>query len=146
MNRAAFIGPLRQHEHLGEQGGAEPVRGDRVEASVLDEHRHVVHGVDQLLHVRPDLLRPGRAAATAGVGALVRGPDQVVEVGVFGLVELQGPADAVQDGLGDAGRVAAFEPHVVLGAHPGEQGDLFAAQTLHAAAAAEVGQARPAAG
>ena len=38
--------------------------------------------------------------------------------------------------------VAAFEPDVVLGAHPGEQGDLFAAQPLHAAAAAEVGQAR----
>ena len=46
----------------------------------------------------------GRAAATAGVGALVRSPDQVVEVGVLGLVELQGPADAVEDGLGDAGR------------------------------------------
>ena len=63
-------------------------------------------------------------------------------MGVFGLVELQGPADAVEDRLGDAGRVAAFESDVVLGAHAGEQGDLFAAQSLHPATAAEVGQAR----
>jgi hypothetical protein len=61
-------------------------------------------------------------------------------VGVLGLVELQGSADAVEDSLGDAGPVPAFEPHV-LGAHPGEQGDLFAAQPLHAASP-EVGQAR----
>ena len=45
-----------------------------------------------------------------------------------------------EDGLGDAGRVAAFEAHVVLGAHPGEQGDLFAAEAFDAASAAEVGQ------
>ena len=107
---------------------------------------HVAHRVDQLLHVRADLLRAGRAAAASGVGALVGGPNQVVEVGVFGLVELQGAADAVEDRLGDAGRVAAFEAHVVLGAHPGEQGDLFTAKALDAAAAAEVGQARLAAG
>ena len=43
-------------------------------------------------------------------------------------------------GFGDAGRVAAFEALVVLGAHAGEQGDLFAAQPGHAAAATEVGQ------
>ena len=61
-------------------------------------------------------------------------------MGVLGLVELQGSADAVQDGLGDAGPVAAFEPDVVLGAHPGEEGDLFAAQPLHPASSAEVGQ------
>ena len=36
--------------------------------------------------------------------------------------------------------VAPFEALVVLGAHPGEQGDFFAAQTRDAAAAAEVGQ------
>ena len=42
--------------------------------------------------------------------------------------------------------VAAFEPDVVLGAHPGEQGDLFAAQPLHPATATEVGQARLLAG
>ena len=39
---------------------------------------------------------------------------------MFGFVEPQGSADAVQDCFGDAGAVAAFEPHVVLGAHPGE--------------------------
>ena len=85
-------------------------------------------------------MRVGRRRC--GVGAGVRGADQVVQVGVLGLVELQGAADAVDDGLGDAGGVAAFEALVVLGAHPGEQGDLFAAEPGHAAAAAEVGQAR----
>ena len=59
---------------------------------------------------------------------------------MLGLVEPKGPADAVEDRLGDAGRVAAFEPDVVLGAHPGEQSDLFAAEPLHAATAPEVGQ------
>ena len=58
---------------------------------------------------------------------------------MLGFVELQGPADAVQDGFGDAGRVAAFEAYVVFGAHAGEEGDLFAAETLDATPAAEVG-------
>ena len=34
------------------------------------------------------------------------------------------------------------DQHVVLGAHPGQEGDLLAAQPLHTAAAPEVGQAR----
>jgi hypothetical protein len=48
--------PLRHHEHLAEQGSAEPVGGHRVEAAVLNEHGHVVHGVDQLQHAGADLL------------------------------------------------------------------------------------------
>ena len=60
-------------------------------------------------------------------------------MGVLGLVELQGPADAVEDRLGDSGGVSAFEAHVVLGAHPGEQRHLLAAQPCHAAPSAEVG-------
>ena len=47
----------------------------------------------------------------------------------------------VEHRLGDAGGVAAFEAHVVLDAHAGEQRDLLAAQPGHAAATAEVGQA-----
>ena len=88
------------------------------------------------------MLRTRRPAPPpARVVALVRGPDEVVKVGVFGLVELQGSADAVEDRLRDAGPVAAFQPHVALGAHTGEEGDLFAAQPLHPAASPEVGQA-----
>ncbi len=61
---------------------------------------------------------------------------------MLGLVELQGSTDPVQDGLGDPGPVAPFEPDVVLGAHPGQEGNLFTAQAFHAAASTEVGQAR----
>jgi len=61
-------------------------------------------------------------------------------VGVFGFVELEGAADAVEDGLAHAGGVAAFEAGVVLHADPRDQRDLFPAQASDAAAAAEVGQ------
>ena len=100
-----------------------------------------MHGVQELLHARTHLLRPRRAAASLRVDALVRGPDEVVQVGALGAVELQGPADAFEHRLGDAFGVAAFEPGVVLDAHPGDQGDFFAAEPGHAASAAEVGQA-----
>ena len=46
--------------------------------------------------------RDGPAAA-ARTAALVGGPDESVEVGVDGLVGLQGPADAVEDRLGHTG-------------------------------------------
>src|SRR3954454_22279332 len=74
--------------------------------------------------------------------ALVRRADEVVEMSVLGLVQLQGPTEAVENSLRDSGPVAAFEPHVVLGAHAGQQGHLFAPQRLPPTASAEVGQAR----
>ena len=46
----------------------------------------------------------------------------------LGFVELQCVGDAVDDALGDAGGVAAFEADVVLGGDAGEQRDLLAAQ------------------
>ena len=61
-------------------------------------------------------------------GSLLGGPDEVEEVGPFDLVELQGTGDGVEDVLGDAADVAALEPDVVLGADPGEQRHLLAAQ------------------
>ncbi len=56
------------------------------------------------------------------------------------LVELQRAGDPVEDLLGDATHVAAFESDVVLGADPREQRDLFAAQSLDAPVAAVGGQ------
>jgi hypothetical protein len=44
------------------------------------------------------------------------------------LVEAQGGGDRVQDLVGDSGDVAALDPDVVLGAHPGQQRDLLTAQ------------------
>ena len=39
----------------------------------------------------------------------------------FGVVELERPGDAVEDGVGGAGEVAAFQADVVVDADAGEQ-------------------------
>jgi hypothetical protein len=67
-----------------------------------------------------------RLAAGAGGGA--GGAGQVGQVRLFGLVELQGPSESVQDAVGGAGEIAAFELGVVLDADTGQVGDLTAAQ------------------
>jgi hypothetical protein len=70
------------------------------------------------------------------------GGGQIVQVGAFGLVELQGPADGVEDFFGGAGELTAFQAGVVVDADAGQQGDLFTAQSGHPAVAApEGGQA-----
>ena len=66
-------------------------------------------------------------------------------MGPFGVVELQGAGDRIEDGGGDAADGAAFELGVVLDADPGERGHLAAPQSRHPAGA-DVGHARPAAG
>jgi hypothetical protein len=57
----------------------------------------------------------------------VCGAGQVEQVGAFGLVELQGGGQAVEDGVRGSGKVAAFHADVVVDAHAREQRDLFAA-------------------
>ena len=59
----------------------------------------------------------------------------------FGLIKLQRPGEALEDGVGGAGEVAAFHPDVVVDADPGEQRDLLPAQACHPAVAAIGGQA-----
>ena len=59
----------------------------------------------------------------------------------FGVVQLQRPGHAVQDGVGGAGEGAAFHPDVVVDADTGEQRDLFASQSFDPAVAAVGGQA-----
>ena len=68
-------------------------------------------------------------------GRRVGGVRQVVQVGVFGFVELQGAGDGVEHAVGDSGQVAAFQLGVVVGADSGEHGDFFAAQSRDTAAA-----------
>ena len=75
----------------------------------------------------PGRTRRGERAATRTAGRLSRARE-VEEVRVFGLVELEGARDRLEDGLGDAARVAAFEARVVVDADAGEQRDLFAAE------------------
>ena len=63
-------------------------------------------------------------------------------MGAFGLVELQGPGQGVEDLLGHTVQVAPLEADVVVDAHPGQEGDLFPAEALDSAVSA--GLARPA--
>jgi hypothetical protein len=53
---------------------------------------------------------------------------EVVEVRSLGLLELERPCQLVENGLGDAGGVAALELCVVGDADAGEERDLFPAQ------------------
>lgn len=53
-------------------------------------------------------------------------------MGAFGVVELQGAGQGVEDGSGDAGEGSALELGVVLDADAGEGGDLGAPQAGHA--------------
>ena len=62
------------------------------------------------------------------MGSLVGRAHEVVQVGSFGVVELQGTADAFEYGFGDPGGVAALEADVVLDAHSRDEGDFLAAQ------------------
>ena len=51
---------------------------------------------------------------SSGPARCARGVEQVDQVRAFGIVELEGVGDAVDDALGDAGGVAALEADVVL--------------------------------
>ena len=65
------------------------------------------------------LLGVRRRGASRGRDA-VGGAGEVEQVGAFGLVELQGPGQGVEDAGGGAGDLAALEAGVVLDAETGE--------------------------
>jgi hypothetical protein len=70
----------------------------------------------------PNPLWPGSEARRT---LEVRHPNQVEEMGMLGLVELECAAYRLQDVVGDAARLAALEPRVVLDADTGEERDLL---------------------
>ena len=86
-----------------------------------------------------DHCRLGRRSTASGGGAAQDGVaavglvGQAQQVGAFGVVELQGAGERVEDAGGDTGEGAAFELGVVLHAHPGQRGDLAAPQPGDAA-------------
>jgi len=51
---------------------------------------------------------------------------------VFGLVQLQGAGDGVEDAVGYSRQVASLQLRVVIGAHSGEHGDFLATQLTEA--------------
>jgi len=92
-------------------------------AAVPHERNRVGHGVEDSLHARSHLDR----CLVCLDGQLLGGAHEVEQVGAFDVVELQGACDGVEDVFGDAADVAPLELRVVLGADPGDHGDLFAA-------------------
>jgi hypothetical protein len=79
-------------------------------------------------------------ASGASGGAFGGGAGQVVEVGAFGLIQLEGAGEGVEDVRGSPAELAALYAGVVLDADTGEQGDFFATQAGHAPVAAVGGQ------
>jgi len=68
--------------------------------------------------------------------------NEPVKVVTFGVVELEGVTEAVEDAVGDAADVAAFQPRVVLDADACQERYLLAAQSGDAAVRAVHGQPR----
>ena len=135
VDRPDVVIELRRVERLAELVGSQDV-----EPLVLDEGGHAHEGVEDPLDYGTHTLlaRPPPASPVrCGVG----GAGEVEEVHPVGLVELQRSGDPVEDVLGDAPHVAAFQSHVVLGADAGEHGDLLAAKPLDPPVAAVGGQA-----
>jgi hypothetical protein len=115
----------------GVHGPYEVVHGEQVHPAAADDGRRA-DGVEDPLQagLRCPTLGGAAAGPHAGTGA-VGGVSKVEQVGPFGVVELQGAGDRIEDGGRDAGEGAAFEFGVVLDADPREGGDLTAAQPGH---------------
>ena len=118
---------------LGIQRESELVGGQDVEAVVAHERGGAGDRVERPLDLGPDALlglapaRPRRR--------WVCGAGEVEEVGAFGVVELERAGECAQHALGDPVHVAALEAGVVRDAHPGQDGDLLAAESGNAARA-----------
>src|SRR6476619_476635 len=93
--------------------------------------------IDSRAHCRLRGLADRASARTPGRGYAVRCPREVEQVGAFGVVELQGASERVEDAGRGAGDLAALEAGVVLDAEPGDGRDRTAAQAGHASAAAD---------
>ena len=128
-----FGWPARVGVDVAVEGAGEPVGGEEVHAAVAHERRPGGDGVERPLQARSGRRLERRALRSApDRGCAVGGPGEVGEVCSFGVVELQGAGDGVEDLLGCAVDGAAFELGVVLDAEPGERGDLAASQSGHA--------------
>jgi hypothetical protein len=111
---------------LGEQRAPKVVGGEDVEAVIADVGGGAGDRVECPLDLGPDawlVLAPARACP-----GRLGGAGEVEDVGALGVVELERPGQCLQDALGGAAHVSAFKARVVLDAHAGQHGDLFAAQ------------------
>jgi len=85
--------PCLLGEHRREQGLRGRVRGQDVQASVVDHGRHLGHPREDAGHARANGLGGG---PTAGAGRGTGGAGEVGQVRLLGLVELQRARQGVQ--------------------------------------------------
>jgi hypothetical protein len=116
------------------QAPAEGVGGDDVEAAVADQGGSAGDRVEGVLQPGPHRGGAGGASLPPGRRG-VGGAREVEHVVTFGVVEVEGVSDRVQDRVGYAGEVASLQPGVVLDADPRQHRDFRAAQAGHAAVA-----------
>jgi uncharacterized protein len=120
--RVALLG--RQRAPIDQQRRVELVPREDIHAAP-DHHRgDAVERVDQPAQRGADPL--GSRPAAPGR------PAEVVEMGPLGVAEPKGAGDRVEHALGGLAGAALLEPHVVVHADPGQQGELLAAQARHA--------------
>ena len=111
------------------EGAGEAVRGDEVHAAVAHEGRAGGDCVERPLQTRSGRRLERRTLrSAANRGCAVGGSGEECEVFSFGVVELEGAGDRVEDLFGCAVDRAAFDLGVVLDAEPGERGDFAAPQ------------------
>ena len=127
---AQHVAPLaRKLGEVAHQRRRHAIPRQHVHAPAENEGRRAVHRVEQALH-------PGAHALGRGGAADPRARlDQAVQVLSLGLVEMQGAGDGVQDAFRGVDVASLLQAHVVVGADPGQLGELLAAQAGHAAAA-----------
>src|SRR3954453_5047795 len=95
-----------------EQSAAKTVDGEHVKASIEYDCRHSRQRVQKTLDGGPNASRRWRAPFHGARGC-AGAAKQVEQVRSFGVVETQRVGDPVNDPLGDAGGVTAFETDVV---------------------------------
>jgi hypothetical protein len=119
-----------QRAEVDVQARRELVPGQHVHPPAEDERRHLGHAVEQALDLGPHALglRPPRRLGERRSG-------QPFQMGVLGLVEAQRAGEGGEHGVRRVHTpTSLLEPGVVVGADPGEHGELLAPEAGHAAA------------
>jgi len=121
-------------EQVREQGPTQRVRCGRVAEPGKGDRGYISHRVQ---HPRDSLRYPWcrlDAPWPAGAG---RGAGEIEQVRCLHVVQVEGPGEGVEDGLGDPGEVPTLHARVVRGGDPSELSDLLAAQARNPAFSAE---------
>ena len=128
--------PSRIGVQVREESLPEPVGGEDIAAAVAHVCRDGAHRVEDALHVCAHLLP--RPPATLLRRRVLRA-GEIEEMRTLRVVELKRARERLENGLGNAGRVASLELRVVGDADTGEQRDLLPPQPGNPAGPGAVG-------